>query len=51
MSIIIFLVKIKKSGEMARKLRFFRDQMQKAGLTPSMKSTRADNDIDDLEVS
>ncbi|KAH7575015.1 hypothetical protein JRO89_XS02G0035600 [Xanthoceras sorbifolium] len=45
-----YATQIKKSGEMARKLRFFKEQMLKAGLTPSMKSTRADNDIDDLEV-
>lgn len=42
---------IKKCGEMARKLRFFKDQMLKAGLPPSTKSLgRADIDVDDLEV-
>ncbi|KAJ0011425.1 hypothetical protein Pint_34774 [Pistacia integerrima] len=46
-----YAAQIKKCGEMARKLRFFKDQMLKAGLTPSIKSTtRADNNIDDLEV-
>lgn len=47
----VFLVKIKKFGEMARKLRFFKDQMEKAGVSPSTKSvTQADIDVDDLEV-
>ncbi|XP_058074991.1 V-type proton ATPase subunit a3-like [Magnolia sinica] len=42
---------IKRSGEMARKLRFFREQMVKAGLPPSsMPVTRTDIDLDDLEV-
>lgn len=42
---------IKKCGEMARKLRFFREQMSKAGVSPSAKSVaRADIDFDDLEV-
>ncbi|KAK4835598.1 hypothetical protein QYF36_011808 [Acer negundo] len=45
-----YATQIKKCGEMARKLRFFKEQMLKAGLTPSIKSTRADNDIDNLEV-
>ncbi|KAK3195409.1 hypothetical protein Dsin_026719 [Dipteronia sinensis] len=45
-----YATQIKKCGEMARKLRFFKDQMLKAGLTPSIKSTRVDNDIDNLEV-
>ncbi|XP_044488585.1 V-type proton ATPase subunit a3-like [Mangifera indica] len=46
-----YAAQIKKCGEMARKLRFFKDQMLKAGLTPPIKSTRTvDNDIDDLEV-
>lgn len=35
---------------MARKLRFFKEQMLKAGLTPSGKPTGADINIDDLEV-
>lgn len=42
---------IKRCGEMARKLRFFRDQMVKAGLSPSMRSVRSnDIDLDHLEV-
>lgn len=42
---------IKKCGEMARKLRFFKEQMLKAGLSLSGKPmTRADIDVDDLEV-
>uniref|UniRef100_A0A5B6ZDC6 V-type proton ATPase subunit a n=2 Tax=Davidia involucrata TaxID=16924 RepID=A0A5B6ZDC6_DAVIN len=46
-----YATQIKRCGEMARKLRFFREQMSKAGLSPSTKSvTRADIDMDDLEV-
>ncbi|KAM7479341.1 hypothetical protein LguiA_027554 [Lonicera macranthoides] len=46
-----YATQIKRCGEMARKLRFFRDQMAKAGLTPSTVSvTQADNDVDTLEV-
>ncbi|XP_007042074.2 PREDICTED: V-type proton ATPase subunit a3 isoform X1 [Theobroma cacao] len=42
---------IKKCGEMARKLRFFKEQMVKAGFSPSTKSeARGDIDVDDLEV-
>ena len=45
-------LKIKRCAEMARKLRFFRDQMLKAGLSPSAKYvSRADIDMDDLEVN
>lgn len=45
------LLKIKKCGEMARKLRFFKEQMMKAGLTPSIKSvSQTDTNTDDLEV-
>lgn len=45
-------MKIKKCAEMARKLRFFKEQMLKAGILSSVKSTtRADNNTDDLEVS
>lgn len=44
-------MKIKKCGEMARKLRFFKEQMVKAGFSPSTKSeARGDIDVDDLEV-
>ncbi|GFY94977.1 vacuolar proton ATPase A3 [Actinidia rufa] len=50
-SLWICIKKIKRSAEMARKLRFFRDQMLKAGLSPSAKYvSRADIDMDDLEV-
>ena len=43
--------KIKKFGEMARKLRFFKEQMEKAGVTPSTKPmTQTEIDVDDLEV-
>ncbi|XP_050232113.1 V-type proton ATPase subunit a3-like [Mercurialis annua] len=42
---------IKKTGEMARKLRFFKEQMEKAGITPSTKSTaRTDIDMDGLDI-
>ncbi|KAF7829615.1 V-type proton ATPase subunit a3-like [Senna tora] len=42
---------IKRCGEMARKLRLFREQMTKAGISPSTRST-GDNevDLDNLEV-
>ncbi|XP_057501971.1 V-type proton ATPase subunit a3 [Actinidia eriantha] len=46
-----YAAQIKRSAEMARKLRFFRDQMLKAGLLPAAKYvSRADIDMDDLEV-
>jgi hypothetical protein len=36
---------------MARKLRFFKEQMEKAGVTPSTKPmTQTEIDVDDLEV-
>lgn len=42
---------VKRSGEMSRKLRFFRDQMIKAGISPSTKSAlRPDIELDDLEI-
>lgn len=42
---------VKRSGEMSRKLRFFRDQMIKAGLSPSTRSAlRPDIELDDLEI-
>lgn len=43
-------MKIKKSGEMARRLRFFKDQMLKAGFSPKKSAAQADINIDDLEV-
>ncbi|KAK4761320.1 hypothetical protein SAY87_006213 [Trapa incisa] len=46
-----YAAQIKKCGEMARKLRFFKDQMMKAGLTPSIKSiSQVDINVDDLEI-
>lgn len=46
-----YAAQIKKCAEMARKLRFFKEQMLKAGILSSVKSTtRADNNMDDLEV-
>ncbi|KAL0422803.1 UNVERIFIED_CONTAM: V-type proton ATPase subunit a3 [Sesamum latifolium] len=46
-----YAIQIKRCGEMARKLRFFRDQMSKAGLTPTARSaTQAITSLDDLEV-
>ncbi|XP_008783594.1 V-type proton ATPase subunit a3-like [Phoenix dactylifera] len=42
---------IKRCGEMARKLRFFREQMTKAGISPSaMSLTQTHIDLDDLEI-
>ncbi|KAJ7978504.1 V-type proton ATPase subunit a [Quillaja saponaria] len=45
-----YATQIKRCGEMARKLRFFKDQMSKAGLSPTSFATRVDVNIDDLEV-
>ncbi|KAK4437730.1 V-type proton ATPase subunit a3 [Sesamum alatum] len=46
-----YAIQIKRCGELARKLRFFRDQMLKAGLTPTTRSaTQAVTSLDDLEV-
>ncbi|EOY14898.1 hypothetical protein QUC31_000280 [Theobroma cacao] len=46
-----YATQIKRSGEMARKLRFFKEQMTKAGLSPSTRSARNDDvDLDNLEV-
>nr|GEW93131.1 V-type proton ATPase subunit a3 [Tanacetum cinerariifolium] len=43
---------IKRCAELARKLRFFRDQMSKAGVKPSAKSdAKADFNLDDVEVT
>ncbi|CAN0906491.1 V-type proton ATPase subunit a3 [Linum grandiflorum] len=41
---------IKRCAEMARKLRFFKDHMRKAGLSPSTRSISTDIDLDSLEV-
>ncbi|XP_042065021.1 V-type proton ATPase subunit a3-like isoform X1 [Salvia splendens] len=46
-----YAIQIKRSGEMARKLRFFRDQMSKAGLVTGARSqVEAIANLDDLEV-
>ncbi|XP_031130628.1 V-type proton ATPase subunit a3-like [Ipomoea triloba] len=46
-----YAAQIKRSGEMARKLRFFKDQMSKAGVSASAKSDTQDAiKFDDLEV-
>jgi len=46
-----YAAQIKKTGEMARKLRFFKQQMEKADVLPVTKSLeQADINIDDLEV-
>ncbi|KAK9270985.1 hypothetical protein L1049_026573 [Liquidambar formosana] len=46
-----YATQIKRCGEMARKLRFLREQMTKAGLSPSTRSVRSgDIDLDNLEV-
>ena len=45
------IMQIKRCGEMTRKLRFFKEQMTKAGLSPSVRSARSDDvDLDNLEV-
>lgn len=43
--------KIKRCGEMARKLNFFKEQMLKAGLSSKSSVSQVDINIDDLEVS
>jgi len=44
-------MKIKRCGEMARKIRFFKEQMSKAGVTPKETLDREnDIDLDDVEV-
>ncbi|XP_071733210.1 V-type proton ATPase subunit a3-like [Rutidosis leptorrhynchoides] len=46
-----FATQIKRCGEMARKLRFFKDQMMKAGLLASTRSTYGSEfSLDELEV-
>ncbi|XP_021889270.1 V-type proton ATPase subunit a3-like [Carica papaya] len=46
-----YAAQIKKCGEMARKLRYFKDQMSKAGLSsPAKLVTKPDIDVDELEV-
>ncbi|KAL6215711.1 hypothetical protein ACLB2K_015139 [Fragaria x ananassa] len=47
-----YAAQIKRCGEMARRLRFFRDQMRKAGLLSqsTMSTMSNDTDLDGLEV-
>ncbi|XAR72783.1 hypothetical protein NMG60_11019541 [Bertholletia excelsa] len=46
-----YATQIKRCAEMARKLRFFKEEMSKAGLSASPRSVaRVDLDLDDLEV-
>ncbi|KAL3614031.1 V-type proton ATPase subunit a3 [Castilleja foliolosa] len=46
-----YAIQIKRCGEMARKLRFFRDQMSKAGVSPAERSAgQAIASLDDIEV-
>lgn len=46
-----FAAQIKRSGEMARRIRFFKEQMIKAGLLPSARFPTSDNlELDELEV-
>ncbi|KAK4274814.1 hypothetical protein QN277_017986 [Acacia crassicarpa] len=46
-----YAVQIKRCGEMTRKLRFFKEQMAKAGVSPSTRSMRdGEVDLDKLEV-
>ncbi|KAF5176208.1 V-type proton atpase subunit a isoform [Thalictrum thalictroides] len=46
-----YAAQIKRCGEMARKLRFFREQMSKAGFTPpATPLTQAKVDFDGLEI-
>ncbi|KAL6212847.1 hypothetical protein ACLB2K_018062 [Fragaria x ananassa] len=47
-----YAAQIKRCGEMARRLRFFRDQMRKAGLLSqsTMSTMSNDTDLDSLEV-
>lgn len=46
-----YAAQIKRCGEMARTLRLFKEQMTKAGLSPSTLSTRdSDVDLESLEI-
>jgi V-type H+-transporting ATPase subunit a len=46
-----YAAQIKRCGEMARKIRFFKEQMSKAGVTPKETLDREnDIDLDDVEV-
>ncbi|KAB2635546.1 V-ATPase subunit A3 [Pyrus ussuriensis x Pyrus communis] len=45
-----YAAQIKRSAEMARKLRFFKEQMLRADLPPSKSARQVDVNVDDLEV-
>ncbi|RYR69778.1 hypothetical protein Ahy_A03g016325 [Arachis hypogaea] len=45
-----YATQIKRCGEMARKLRFFKEQMLKAGVSPKNSLGHVDLNIDDLDV-
>ncbi|XP_010437006.2 PREDICTED: V-type proton ATPase subunit a3 [Camelina sativa] len=46
-----YAAQIKRCGEMARKIRFFKDQMSKAGVLPKESLEKeSDIDLDDVEV-
>ncbi|THG21910.1 hypothetical protein TEA_016607 [Camellia sinensis var. sinensis] len=46
-----YATQIKRCSEMARKLRFFKEQIMKGGLLPSLRSTSGTNiNLDDVEV-
>ncbi|XWS14512.1 hypothetical protein CRYUN_Cryun35bG0016100 [Craigia yunnanensis] len=46
-----YAIQIKRCGEMARKLRCLKEQMMKAGLSPSARSARSDDvDLDNIEA-
>ncbi|KAL2346281.1 hypothetical protein Fmac_000281 [Flemingia macrophylla] len=46
-----YAAQIKRCGEMARRLRLFKEQMMKAGVSPSPRSRRdRDDDLENLEV-
>ncbi|MED6175101.1 V-type proton ATPase subunit a2, variant 2 [Stylosanthes scabra] len=45
-----YATQIKRCGEMARKLRFFKEQMLKAGVSPKISTAHVDLNIDDLDV-
>ncbi|KAF5443885.1 hypothetical protein F2P56_036407 [Juglans regia] len=45
-----YAAQIKKCGEMARKLRYFKEQMLKAGFCAKKSTAQVDINLDDLEV-
>ncbi|KAK2381727.1 V-type proton ATPase subunit a3 [Trifolium repens] len=45
-----YAAQIKRCGEMARKLRFFKEQMIKAGVLPKGSTTEFDANIDNIEI-